>query len=577
MATDLISALGAGSGVDVKALAQSLVDAEKVPREQAINTKIDDQARRVSGYSALMLSLETLKTSFQKLNDKTDFNAAQVGVSDATVIAATTSATAVPGRHTIEVTQLAAPQRSVMGGFSSATEALNSGAAFSVRLTLDGTAQSSVDVLTATPQGVVDAINASGQGVTAQLVDTGDGTTTAFKIVLTGPTGADGVYSFSSDDDSGTAQTDLLTFGAATTAGDIAVAGVSVTLAAGDTADEVAVKVRTALLADDFMTGNPGRSLVTNGDGSLSLIWDKDDGAATAAVFVDADSTGVTMSSTTTVAYVAGTAVDAVALDATDLQSAADAIVEVNGLTITRSSNILDDAIPGVFMDLLSAAPGTVVDLRVTRDTTAIKDNINALVDAYNAAVSDLAILTGERSDDPEDVYSGSLAGDSTVQRIKSQMRSMFLSTSTTPSGDITALRDIGLEIDRQGVLSITDAKLTAALTSNFDDVVTMLSAGTNNQSEIGDDGRGVAGEAVKQINALISSRGTIATQSANATTRSSEYQAQLEKLNTRMEALLARYTKQFAAMETMVGQTNSMRDSLTASFDGMMAMYTSK
>ena len=38
---DIIGALGAGSGVDVKALAQSLVDVEKMPREEAINTKIN--------------------------------------------------------------------------------------------------------------------------------------------------------------------------------------------------------------------------------------------------------------------------------------------------------------------------------------------------------------------------------------------------------------------------------------------------------------------------------------------------------------------------------------------------------
>lgn len=62
---DLIGALGAGSGVDVKALAQSLVDVEKLPRESAFNEKIDDQERRIAGYSALMLSLETVKTAFQ--------------------------------------------------------------------------------------------------------------------------------------------------------------------------------------------------------------------------------------------------------------------------------------------------------------------------------------------------------------------------------------------------------------------------------------------------------------------------------------------------------------------------------
>ena len=38
--TDIISTLGAGSGVDVKSLANSLVEAEKAPRKAAIEAKI---------------------------------------------------------------------------------------------------------------------------------------------------------------------------------------------------------------------------------------------------------------------------------------------------------------------------------------------------------------------------------------------------------------------------------------------------------------------------------------------------------------------------------------------------------
>jgi flagellar capping protein FliD len=43
------------------------------------------------------------------------------------------------------------------------------------------------------------------------------------------------------------------------------------------------------------------------------------------------------------------------------------------------------------------------------------------------------------------------------------------------------------------------------------------------------------------------------------------------------MDALLARYTKQFAAMDTLVGQINTQKTSLKSTFDGMMAAYTNK
>ena len=186
---DIIGALGAGSGVDVKVLAQSLVDVEKMPREEAINTKIDDQERRIAGYSALMLSLENVKTAFQKLNDLNDFNAGTVTNSAPEAVSVVTTSAAVPGRHTIEIQRLAAAQRHASGAFASSTVSLNSGSPFSVNLTLDGDVQTSIRVATDTPQGVVDAINDADQGVQAQLIDTGD-ETNPYKIVLSGPIGA---------------------------------------------------------------------------------------------------------------------------------------------------------------------------------------------------------------------------------------------------------------------------------------------------------------------------------------------------------------------------------------------------
>jgi flagellar capping protein FliD len=40
------------------------------------------------------------------------------------------------------------------------------------------------------------------------------------------------------------------------------------------------------------------------------------------------------------------------------------------------------------------------------------------------------------------------------------------------------------------------------------------------------------------------------------------------------MDTLLARYTKQFAAMDSIVGKTNSLKTSLTSTFEGMMNAY---
>jgi flagellar hook-associated protein 2 len=576
MATSMISALGAGSGVDVQTLAEGLVEAERLPREAAIKSKIDTQERRIAGYSAVMLSLENVKKTFQKLNDLNDFNAATVSNSQPTVLSAATTSAAAPGRHTVEVLQLAQAQRSASNAFSSKVQVLNGGAAFSVQLSVGSDQKTSVRVSDPTPQGVVDAINAAGQGVTARLVDTGD-KDNPYTIALSGAIGADNAYSFTTDDGSGTGQTDTFKFSAATTTGTIRVAGVAVSVTAGQTAAEVTQAVKAALEASSFMVGVPGRA-VADGAGSdeLTLQWAATDGLAVAS-YADSDATGVGMTVTTDTAHVAGASVVDLNLEATTLQIAQDAQVKVNGLSVTRSANNVDDVIPGVYIDLMSANAGAPLDLRITRDTTAIKENLQAAVEAYNVAVSDFDILAGERSSNEDDLYSGSLPNDSFLRSIKSQLRTMFMSESSTASGPINAFRDLGLDIDRQGVLSLDKTKLDAALNNNFDDVVKAFSANTNNQSEFSVGSRGIAGDAIKAINDLIGARSALTQQSQGAQTRIDDYTDKLDALELRMTALLTRYTKQFGAMEALVGQSNTMRESLKSTFEGMMSVYTKK
>jgi flagellar hook-associated protein 2 len=62
-----------------------------------------------------------------------------------------------------------------------------------------------------------------------------------------------------------------------------------------------------------------------------------------------------------------------------------------------------------------------------------------------------------------------------------------------------------------------------------------------------------------------------------NATKKNTKYKEDLTKLQTRMDSMLARYTKQFASMNSMVGNVNSQKTSLKSSFDGMMSTYTNK
>lgn len=202
MATSsIVNTLGAGSGIDVKSLAQSLVDAEKTPRKERIDAKIAQTEAKITGYSAIKYALSELKTAFGKLNDASDFSSIKPSNTQTSAFGVTASTTAQAGSYSIEVLQTAQAQRTASSNFADRATALNGGSAFSLNLSLGGVSQDPIAVTTATPAGMVSAINSADLGVTAQLINTGSG----YNVVLTGETGATQSFTMSSDDGSGNA------------------------------------------------------------------------------------------------------------------------------------------------------------------------------------------------------------------------------------------------------------------------------------------------------------------------------------------------------------------------------------
>jgi flagellar hook-associated protein 2 len=210
--------------------------------------------------------------------------------------------------------------------------------------------------------------------------------------------------------------------------------------------------------------------------------------------------------------------------------------------------------------------------LDLNRDTAGIKDNIKGLVTAYNDFEETLKIL-GDRASEVEE-FGGVLAGESLLQSVRTQVRNLVTGTSSTPGTTIQAARDVGLSIDRFGKLTLDEAKLDTALQDNFGEVSTMFSADTNNQSIYSPAPAGLAGDAINSIEKMLLSTGLIDTQSKSATTQIAKYKEDLSVLEDRMEKLLTRYMSQFSVMESIVGNSNSMREGLKGTFEGMMKSY---
>jgi len=605
-AQKIMNTLGAGSGVDVNALAQSLVDAEKMPRQNELNNKITKSDGKVSGYSAMSFALNALSDSFKSLKDQSGFTGVSASNSDTAAFSTTASGLAQVGSHDIEVLAVAKPQRSLSDGFLSPNYPLNAGAAMKLTVTL--AAGISVDVPVAAgkdnPNGVVASINAmtAKTGVKASLVNTGD------KGIAPVPSSTELVGPVLNP--SALPPVTMASYGtfSATLSGNPATAlSVDIRQLAPMPTDmaSLATALQTRLRAQDTTSLNDNISVTVSGSGGLVLTdargrtitgvgmttsANAPSGLSTNVMAAGAQGvsakpykimltgpTGAAQGFTVGVKDNAtGNALSSLSFAQPPLQAASDASIKVDGISFTRSSNSIKDVVPGLTLDLKAQTPvGVPANVDLVRDTTPVKDKINSLVAAYNDAMAVLNVVSDPKS--TVEQFGATLVGDSTVRRVREQMRAMVTGNSNTPSNGISQIWQFGVSLDQTGKLSVDDTKLEAMLQSNFDDAVKVFTGNTDNLSTFSTQPAGLAGEAVKKITAMTSKTGFIQQQSNNATTQITKYKADLTKLDTRMEVLLARYTKQFGVMNSLVGQTNSLKTSLKSTFDGMMATYTNK
>ena len=529
-AQKLITALGTGSGVDVASLAQNLTDAERVPKANAINAKINKNESRISGYAAIAYVAAGVQTALNALKDERNFDGAVASVGNAATVTATAGSTATEGSHSLTITQLAKPQRAVFGssssaGFSDATTAITGLTASSLSLSHPITFQ---------PLASGESVVVNGLQFTASSSVTAAQVAAAFvNLSASATTGAGTAYG---------SYTGTFLAGYSTGAASSGSVAATQTIAATNPTDIVkeingnaplsGVKAQLAYSGSDY-------KIVLSGKTGAANTFSLTDSTAKVVGFDTANTS----------------------------QAATNATFKINGVSFTRSSNQVGDALTGVTLNLKAVAT-TSIDL--TRDNSGLKSKVQDVVTAYNEAMSMLNVLSDPKS--TVETYGGALVGDSMVRTVREQLRTLMFTDSSTSasSSKIKNVRDLGISIDMVGTMTLDNAKLTDALTNRFDQVVTAMTGNMNDLGEYSTANAGIAGDASRALTKLLKASGPVKTISTNATTQNKKYQEDLTKLQTRMDALLARYQKQFANMDSLVGSNNSLKASLKSTFEGM-------
>ena len=247
-------------------------------------------------------------------------------------------------------------------------------------------------------------------------------------------------------------------------------------------------------------------------------------------------------------------------LNFSTLQTATDANLNVNGIDFTRSTNSINDIIGGVTLNLLGTTEGAAT-LGVNQNNQFAKANIVDFVASYNEVRTQMKELMSSEADGP-------LAGDSIIRSLERNLRNAMTSTSSTPGTNVRNLTDMGISINRYGVLELDEQKLDQALGSNYADVIKVFSADTNDQSSSSTQAAGIAGDISKLIDDMTSSQGYFTTQKNRLNEDAAKYNTELSELEERMEKVEERYNRQFLAMQKIIDEMNSTKEGLINSLE---------
>lgn len=147
------------------------------------------------------------------------------------------------------------------------------------------------------------------------------------------------------------------------------------------------------------------------------------------------------------------------------------------GLEVTSASNTFKDLVPGLSVTVTAAtatgAGPTVID--VTQDTDSVVGKVKALVEAANAALTEI-----DKQATNKPGAAGPLGGDSTLRSLRDRILSV-VNTLVDPDGtgpaQGTQAKAMGLELTRDGRLTFTEASLRTSLTTDLPSVRAVFTA----------------------------------------------------------------------------------------------------
>ena len=374
--SEILTALGAGSGIDTGKIVESLLAAEREPKMERLSVRREALDAQISALGELRATVSAFSSALSSLTDSGLLGVKPRLSGGGNVTASIVSPDARPASLSFSVEALASRQTLVSGGFSNTQASALGTGTLTIRLgELAADAGGNPQALAEAdpPRSATIHIDAAGQSLAA-----------------------------------------------------------------------VAAQISSA--------GLGLAASVLNDGGTERLIVKSEEGAGNGfTIDVAADVAGAPLEK---LAYNAGTS------QMTSTQAAGDAQLLVEGVTVTRGSNRIEDLVGGVAFDLSEAEPGSALTYSADYDAPEIETAIKNFVGAYNELTGLMAQMSAPAAPGGE---AGPLNGSRALRGLQRELNGLT-TVPLLPGEGIARLADIGVSSSRSGQLSVDETVLRRAV-----------------------------------------------------------------------------------------------------------------
>lgn len=463
MAVDYLSAINSGgSGLNITQIVESLVEAETAPQLDMVNKKIDSKTLEISALGEVAKELDLLKTTTALLSNKTKLSVSSASTKN--TISITSPSVAKTFSSDLTVSSLATPQTLEFTGFTSPTQSVGSGnivvdfgnwISGGDATDTDSLFASNTAVNTSTSLGTPTSHSKLGGVITIATAAGGNHTSTNFTVVGVDMAGNTITENITGAGNGATATgskvfktVTSITPGSTVGSGTVTVGHVASTFGSNSSkTSSTAVitsgsdSLNSVAAGLNAITG-VSASIINKGDGTYSLIIRSDTGANSAlrlTVSEDVSNTGLSTFNTTT--------------DNSNHQktAASDATLNVDGVTINRETNIIDDLYDGYTLNL-TATTSSSFRVSSSLDKVSALSNLQSFIDVINETRTNLNILTQSKSTTED---SGPLAKNVTVNSLKNRLNSITTGPIYGFGSDPLYLSELGVRTEKDGTLSV--------------------------------------------------------------------------------------------------------------------------